>query len=100
MYTEDVSERTQEPTSIEVGVRDLRADLRRWLAVAQEREVVITERGRPVARLVPIGRRPGIERLAAEGRVTPPSERARLLDRSGLVKARGSVSGFVAEQRR
>lgn len=49
-------------SKIEVGVQELRSDLGRWLEeVKSGREVVITERGRPVARF---------ERVDAKGSVS------------------------------
>ncbi|HUY96373.1 MAG TPA: type II toxin-antitoxin system prevent-host-death family antitoxin [Verrucomicrobiae bacterium] len=55
-----------------VGIRDLKqyasAIVRR--AAAGER-IEITDRGRPVARIVPLGADQGFARLVAEGRVTP-----------------------------
>jgi prevent-host-death family protein len=86
--------------AIEVGIRALRADIGRWIEASRERDVVITDRGRPVARLVPIGEHPGLERLMARGLVHAPSKRATLLGSSDLVRARGTVSDLVADQRR
>jgi antitoxin (DNA-binding transcriptional repressor) of toxin-antitoxin stability system len=48
--------------------------------VARGRRLIVTERNRPVAELVPLGREhPGLRRLVAEGRVVPPT-RAESLD--------------------
>lgn len=90
--------RRDEP--LEVGVRALRAELGRWLEIARERDVVITDRGHPVARLVPIGEHPGLERLLAEGSVTPPSTTAKPARGAARVRARLPVSDLVAQQRR
>ncbi len=102
MYTWLMAKSTPaaQPDSVEVGVRALRADLSRWLEVARERDVVITERGRPVARIVAIGERPGLERLIAEGSVVMPERAATRLDTSSLVPSRASVSDLIADQRR
>jgi prevent-host-death family protein len=78
----------------------LRGDISHWIETARDRDVVITDRGRPVARLVPIGEHPGLQRLIDRGLVRLPSERATRIDRAALVQARGSVSDLVAEQRR
>ena len=100
MYTEGMSNSTHgEDAPIEVGVRALRADLRGWLNVARARDVVITDRGRPVARLVPIDGYPGIERLVASGEITPPSRAAASSAGWRPVRAEGSVSDLVPEQR-
>lgn len=55
----------------QIGVRELRQNASRWLRrVEQGESFEVTDRGRPVALLVP---RPGstIERLIREGRMTP-----------------------------
>lgn len=86
---------------LEVGVRDLRDRLRRWLdAVESGGEVTITERGRPIARLIGVSSPLPLERLIAESVVTP-AKRPRRRDRAHRkVRARGTVSDLVAEQRR
>jgi len=49
-------------------VSELRANLRDWLERAREGdEVVVTERGIPVARLLGIEAAPLLDRLTAEG---------------------------------
>jgi prevent-host-death family protein len=58
---------------MEVGIRELRADLSRWVKrVRNGDEVIVTERGKPVARLVPFVREPKIDQLVREGLATPP----------------------------
>ncbi len=86
---------------MEVGVRELRDRLRRWLdAVEGGEEVTITERGRPIARLIGVSSAPSLDRLIAEGVVTP-AKRLRRQDRvHPKVRAGGTVSDLVAEQRR
>jgi prevent-host-death family protein len=58
----------------EVGIRELRQNLRAYLARVREgQRFVVTERNRPVAELVPLGRgQRGLDRLVAEGRVVAP----------------------------
>jgi prevent-host-death family protein len=86
---------------LEIGVRELRDHLSRWLdEVKDGREILITERGRPVARLVSSSAPSHLESLIAEGLVTPPSVPRRPAGSFQRVKARGSVSQLVAEQRR
>jgi prevent-host-death family protein len=85
---------------VEVGVRELRDHLSRYLAeVTDGREVVVTDHGRPVARLIGFGRERTIDRLIAEGVVTPAKSRERWRP-THRVAARGSVSDLVADQRR
>ncbi len=55
-----------------IGVRELRRDASRWLARVQAGEAfLITDRGRPVARLSPVPERSGYEALLANGRIAP-----------------------------
>jgi prevent-host-death family protein len=84
---------------IEVGVKELRADISRWIEAAQHHDVVITNRGMPVARLVAVDKHPALERSIERGLVRLPARPARPLDVGDLVRARGSVSDLVAEQR-
>lgn len=86
---------------MEVGVRELRDGLRRWLdAVEGGEEVTITERGRPIARLIGVSAVSQFERLVAEGVLTP-AKRPRGRDASHRrVRAKGTVSDLVSEQRR
>lgn len=61
--------------------------------------MVITDRGSAVARLVPVEGGRKLDRLIAEGVVTPAAKQGRTRP-SKRVKAKGSVSDLVAEQRR
>jgi len=57
---------------MEIGVRELRRDASRWLARVRAGEAfVVTDRGRPVARLCPIAAPVGYEALLADGRIAP-----------------------------
>lgn len=88
------------PRRMEVGVKELRADLSAWLRrVGEGAEVVVTDRGTPVARLTPYGAPTGLERLIAEGRVRLPTDPKRPPDAGG-VPVRGSVADLVSRQRR
>jgi prevent-host-death family protein len=84
---------------VEVGIRELRNHLSAYLERVKEGdEVVVTDRGQAVARLLPMGMSK-LEQLIAEGLVTPPKEPNK--DYAGKpVKAKGTVSDLVAEQRR
>lgn len=67
-----MSKAPQEPNRVEVGVRELRDHLSSWLdRVRAGEEIVITERGRPVARLSGITGRGRLDALIALGVVTP-----------------------------
>jgi prevent-host-death family protein len=84
-----------------VGVRELRDHLSRHLAEVQDgQSLTITDRGKPIARLVPVGPST-LDRLIAEGRVTPPKRPKRPKRPARRpIKANGAVSDFVDEQRR
>jgi prevent-host-death family protein len=60
-----------------VGIRELRQNLSVYVRRVREegRAYEVTERGEPVARLTPLEGRPvsQIERMIAEGRITPAS---------------------------
>ncbi|MDQ3030725.1 MAG: type II toxin-antitoxin system prevent-host-death family antitoxin [Actinomycetota bacterium] len=84
----------------EVGVAQLRQGLKEWIARVQGGdEVIITDRGKPVARLTQIGVPTALDRLVAEGRVSQPKRPrppARGLDR---IQGRGAVSQYVTDER-
>lgn len=87
-------------TRIEVGVRDLKNNLSRYLdQVEAGIEVVVTDRGRPIARLNGIADE-STDKLTAlieAGLVRPPTSKVR--QRPVPLRASGSVSELVAEQR-
>lgn len=82
-----------------VGVRDLRDALSRHLAMVREgHTVTVTDHGTVIARIVPADRPTALERLIDEGRVRPavrPKRRA-----PEPIRADGSVSDLISEQRR
>jgi prevent-host-death family protein len=83
----------------EVGVRELHDRLSEHLEhVAQGAEVMVTRRGQPIARLSAVGALDPLEDLVRRGLVTPPA--GPRTERPAKVKASGSVSELVAEQRR
>jgi prevent-host-death family protein len=55
-----------------IGIRQLRQHASRYLRDVQDGETIeVTDRGRPVARLVPVPRSGGVEGLVATGRLVP-----------------------------
>jgi prevent-host-death family protein len=87
---------------MDVAITALRAELSAWLDhVRAGDEVVITERGIPVARLLPIDTAPLIEQLTQQGVLGKPRRSDRPGAR-GVVRAQAtdSVSELVTEQRR
>ena len=84
---------------MEVGVRELRNNLSRYLdRVRDGEEVVVTDRGRAIARVLPVGTERVLDRLIAEGVVTPAHRPKRHAGRP--IKSKGAVSDLVADQRR
>ena len=81
-------------------MRELKNNLSRYLDRVQDgEEVVVTEHGRPVARLLAVDRSSDhLAELIRIGAVRAPksSQRRRPAHR---IKAKGSVSNLVAEQR-
>lgn len=83
----------------EVGIRELRDHLSRYLDRVQDgEEVVVTDRGRAIARVLPMNGERTIDRLIAQGLVTPATQSRRA--RPKPLKTAGPVSDLVAEQRR
>lgn len=85
---------------MEVGIRELRDHLSRYLGMVRGGEhLLVTERGRAFARIVPFEGERVIDRLVAEGLVEPAPERSavRPADRT---RSTQPVSPLVAEQRR
>lgn len=81
----------------EVGVRELHDRLSEYLErVEGGGEIVVTRRGRPVARLSGLVERP-LDALARRGLVRLPQDSR--LPRSAQVKGAGSVSDLVSEKR-
>jgi prevent-host-death family protein len=83
----------------EVGVRELRDGLSRYLESVQSgEEIVVTDRGTAIARIVPLNRERTLDRLIREGLVTPARSRTRR--RPKPIVAKGAVSDLIADQRR
>ncbi len=84
---------------MDVGIRELRAGLSRYVEqVKQGEEIVVTEHGKPVARLVPMNGERKIDRLIREGVVIPARSRTGWRPER-LIPVTGSVSEIVIEQR-
>jgi prevent-host-death family protein len=84
---------------VEAGIRELRDHLSRYVsAVEAGEEVTVTDHGRAVARLVPLAAPRVLDRLIAEGVVTPAPEPTRARP-ARLIAASGTVSDLVSDQR-
>jgi prevent-host-death family protein len=103
IYNRHVSVTTNPPR--QVGVRELKTNLSRYVAEVREgAEVVVTDHGHPVARLVPIQGQTGMERLAeliSRGEVTRRQTRGpRTVPRPVRLPGGATVSDLVPDQRR
>ena len=86
---------------MEVTVTALRAELSGWIDRVQGgEEIVVTERGRPVARILGVDAVPLMDQLIARGVVTPPRGPKPVARGSDRVHATGPVADLVGEQRR
>ena len=102
---------------MEVAVSALRAELKSWLERAREGEdVVVTERGVPVARLVPVDGADLLTGLIRDGLLTAPTQPREHAEaavrqgpqasseaprtRDGEPEQRGRVTGLVRRLRR
>ena len=55
-----------------IGIRELRDTLSKQIAAVREGEtIIVTDHGKPVAQIVPIGADAWHRRMVAEGRITP-----------------------------
>lgn len=87
---------------MDVAISELRSNLRAWVDHARSGDdVVVTERGVPVARLVAVDATGVIERLERDGLITRPrtAPRPRAAGRR-RVHASGPVADLVTELRR
>ncbi len=87
---------------MDVAITELRANLSVWLDQARSgHEIVITDRGVPVARLLGLTTTPMLERLTAEGVISRPGS-ARRPTASGRPRPRPRrpLSDIVSEERR
>jgi prevent-host-death family protein len=81
-----------------VGIRELKAKLSEYVSLAEQgRDIVVTDRGRPVARLLPYSEMSAFDRGIAEGWIEAPR-------RAGLAphtphSARESVLAVLADDR-
>jgi prevent-host-death family protein len=87
---------------VDVAITELRAHLGRWIDAAREgNDIVITDRGTPVARIVALDSTPVIDRLTAQGVISRPTHSTRPIagDRQRPAPKR-PVADILSEQRR
>jgi prevent-host-death family protein len=87
---------------MDVAVSSLRAELADWIKRARSgEEVVVTERGTPVARLVAVDTAPLLDQLTRRGILSRPRRSERpAASAASRVHARRPVSELVGDQRR
>jgi len=84
---------------MEVGVKDLRDNLSRYLAAVRDgEELTVTEHGKAVARITGLGQRK-LDRLVAEGLVVPAPRRKRPWSGPAVAHPAGTVSDLAIEGR-
>lgn len=86
---------------MDVAVSELRAHLSRWLdRVREGDEVVITDRGVPVARILGLTTASTLEQLTRQGIIAKPERQSRPTARGRhLPRSRRPLADIVSEQR-
>lgn len=85
---------------MDVSVSDLRAHLGNWLDLVQAGEdVVVTERGRPVVRIVRVEASSMLDELHRSGLLARPTASRPTATGARRVRAKGPVADLVAQQR-
>ena len=87
---------------VDVAVAELRAHLGRWIDLARDgHDIVITDRGTPVARIVGLASTRTIDRLATMGVIGRPSNATRpVAGGRPRPTPRRPVANLVRDQRR
>lgn len=87
---------------MDVAISTLRAELSSWIErVRAGEEVVVTDRGTPVARLLAVDTAPLLDQLVQRGVLSKPRRGDRPTARGAArARASGPVSELVSEQRR
>lgn len=87
---------------MDVAISSLRADLAHWIERARAgEEIVVTDRGTPVARLLSVDTAPLLDQLTRSGVLSKPRRAGRpIASGAARVSASGPVAELVSEQRR
>lgn len=87
---------------MDVTISKLRAELASWIQRVQDgEEIIVTERGTPVARLTAVDTASLLEQLTQQGVLSKPQRADRpTASRTARVHASGPVADVVSEQRR
>ena len=93
----------EEESGLQVGIKELRDGLSRYLErVRRGGTITVTDHGRPIARIRPVGRLTTYEQMKLDGRITPaqrPKGTTPLPEPVGNPDG-GSLMEFIDEQRR
>lgn len=93
-YTSGMRKAPQRP--LEVGVRELRDNLSALLKQVREgHEFTVTDRGKPVARIVPIEGLSKLEQLIADGKVALPKRPRRPASEHEVARVEEDLTPFV-----
>lgn len=91
-------------STMNVGIRELKQHLSQYLArVRDGEEVIITDRGNPVARIAPVRRAalsPTLQRLVDEGRAVDKGPPRFLPTPVSMTPGEKTSTDYVREQRR
>ncbi|OLC50160.1 MAG: hypothetical protein AUH67_02535 [Chloroflexi bacterium 13_1_40CM_4_69_19] len=84
-----------------VGIRDLKSGLSAYLRRVRRGEaLLVTDRGEPIARIVPAGLAPGLTALLRDGKLTWPAARPIVPRKPLRLRGRGpSAAEMVLEDR-
>ena len=88
--------------TVNVGIRELRENLRTFLDRARNGDVVVvTDRGKPIVRLTSVEADEAWERAIAEGAITPARRPRQPIDVKKLPRLRGrpTLTDILLEQR-
>ena len=86
---------------MDVAISALRAELSSWIErVRAGEEVVVTDRGTPVARLLAVDTAPLLDQLIQRGVLSKPRRDRPVARGVARAQAGGPVSELVSEQRR
>ena len=83
-----------------MGIRELRNNLSAWIRRAEREDVIVTDRGRAVARLTGVDSASRFRELVDQGVIRSPRRPRLKPGTRPRVRAKGPISPFVAEQRR
>jgi prevent-host-death family protein len=87
---------------MDVGIKELRDRLSKYLdRVREGGTITVTDHGKPIARIVPVGRLTTYEQMKLDGRITPARRpKGTTTPEPVVLEGGGTISEFIDEQRR